>query len=220
MTKDTSCNGHRDRTALVFREKAIYHDDSDLGEFPARVGQHLQGKDVLTCGNDGKERSKVRRRTRIRGAGEIVQRSNTPGFAESCHEFPVQNALCSSISRIRGAQDGAHCGPPDPMSGAFIADSESPASGAGCRSLLVTAVGDRTGAGNDDDSRSAIEGGFERDVHVADHVDGSGDNFGKGLAHDFSQLRTSGPGPSNASMRDLRRRDPGGGTCLAHRLLK
>src|ERR1700722_4512147 len=213
MTKDTSCHGHRDRTDLVFREKATCHYGSNLGEFPARFGQNLQSKDVLAGGNDGKEGSKIRRRARIRGASEIVQRSNTPGFAESCREFLVQNALCSSISPIARAQDGAHCGPPDPVSGAFVADSESPAPGPGCRSLPIPAVGDRTGAGNYDNSRPAIEGGFESDLHVTDHVDGCGNNFGKGLAHYFSQLRTGGAGASNASVRNLRRRDSGGGTC-------
>src|ERR1700692_2420537 len=71
MTKDTSCHGHRDRTGLVFREKTIRHHGSNLGEFPTRVRQNLQGKDVLAGGNDRKECSKVRRRNGVRRLGQI-----------------------------------------------------------------------------------------------------------------------------------------------------
>src|ERR1700733_13803456 len=74
-------------------------------------------------------------------------------------------------------QDCAYRGATDPVGRAFVADGKSPASGAGRRPLLISSVRDRPGAGNHDDARASTECGFEGDLDVADHVDGSGKNL-------------------------------------------
>ena len=220
MTKDSSGHGHRDRTGLVFREKPIRHHGSNLGEFPARVGQNLQGKDVLAGGNNRKESSKIGRRNRVRDSGQIRQRSYAPNFAQSGSEFPVQNVLCSSISPITGTQNRAKGRPPDPVCGTLVADGETPASGAGCRSLPITAISNRSCASDDDNARPGIEGGFEGDLHISDNVDGCWENFGKRLADDFRQLGAGSSRTSHARMRDLRRCNSSGGTRLERGLLE
>ena len=67
---------------------------------------------------------------------------------------------------------------------------------------------------------SGIEGSFECDLHVADNVDGRGENFRQGVAYDCGQLRAGGARTSHAGARDLCGRDAGSGAGLAHRLLQ
>jgi len=124
------------------------------------------------------------------------------------------------ITRVGGAEDGANGGAADPVGGAFVADGESPTTGAGGVAMTVAAVGDRSGAGDDDDARAGAEGGFERGLNVADYVDGRGENFGEGAADDCSYFGASGAGASNTGVGDLRGRDAGSGAGLAYGLLQ
>ena len=106
------------------------------------------------------------------------------------------------------------------MRGTLVADGESPTSGASGFSVRVAAVRDRPRARDDDDARSGIESSFESDLHVADNIDGRGENLSQRAPDDRRHLGSRRAGASDAGVRHLRRRDPGSNTCLAHRLLQ
>src|ERR1700733_5793696 len=117
-------------------------------------------------------------------------------------------------------QDCAYRGATDPVGRAFVTDGKSPASGAGRRPLLITSVRDRPGAGTQDVARSSIECGSEVDLGVPRHKSASGKNLSQETP---DYLRQPGPSRSRtayAGMRNFSRRDAGGRTCLAHRLLQ
>jgi len=128
MTKDASGHGHRDGTLLVVWKKSIHHDGANLREFPARIGQDLQGKCVFAGRNGRKERGEVGRGDGVGSAGKVGQRRHVPHSAQCCGEWPVKDVLRRSISLIAGAKNSANGGAADPMGGTFVADSESPAS--------------------------------------------------------------------------------------------
>ncbi len=79
---------------------------------------------------------------------------------------------------IVGAQDGGDGAAADPVAGAFVGDSEPPASGACDATASVAAVGDGTGAGDRDHAGARAERGFERNLGVADNFDADGRSFG------------------------------------------
>src|ERR687887_380263 len=60
---------------------------------------------------------------------------------------------------------------PDPVAAALVADHVAPAAGARGLTPRVAAVGDGSGAGNDDDSRRVTGAGHQRDQRVVDHED-------------------------------------------------
>src|ERR1700758_4722185 len=86
--------------------------------------------------------------------------------------------------------------------------------------MPVASISERTSASVDDDTRPHVEGGIERNLHVPDDIDRSGENFREGMANHCGEFRAGGPCGADAGVRDLLGRDPGGGAGLAHRLLQ
>ena len=145
---------------------------------------------LVGTGGDGRKQSgEVGRRNRVCGAGKIGQRSHSPGFAESRSKgLELHAGFRNFFASIGGAQNGADGSAANPVRGTFVADGKSPASGAGGSSLRVAAIGDGTCARNDNDARASVECSFERDLHVADHINRSGENFGQGSGEQFRPI--------------------------------
>jgi hypothetical protein len=183
MTKDASSHGHRDGTILVFRKKTIHHNGGDLCEFPTGVRLDLQGKNVFASGNGRKECGEVGRGNRVGGSGKVGQRRHAPDFAQCPSECSVKDVLSRSISPVASPKNGADGDAADPVSGTFVADGESPTSGTRGPSLPVAAVRNGARAGNDNYARAGVEGRFQGNLHVADNVDGGGQNLGQNATH-------------------------------------
>ena len=67
---------------------------------------------------------------------------------------------------------------------------------------LVAPEADGASAGDHDCARAAIESGFQRDHHVANHFDGTGNNFFHQLADGIGHIGAGGAGQSDASVLD------------------
>ena len=215
VTKDTPDHGHRDGGGVVLAEEAADDDRGPGGEFPACVGENLRGKIVVAGGDDRKQNGEVGRRNRVCGAGKIDQRVDAPWLQKSRRKLGLHAGFRNFFVPIGGAQNGADGSASNPVSGTFVADGKSPASGAGGSSMRVAAIGDGTGARNDNDARARVECSFERDLHVANHINRSGEKFRQGAANNFGQFRAGSAGSSDASAGNLCGRNAGGGAGLA-----
>src|SRR5580704_15474188 len=131
VTKDTPDHGHRDGGGVVLAEEAADDDRGPGGEFPACVGENLRGKIVVAGGDDRKQNGEVGRRNRVCGAGKIDQRVDAPCLQKSRRKLGLHAGFRNFFVPIGGAQNGADGSASNPVSGTFVADGKSPASGAG-----------------------------------------------------------------------------------------
>jgi len=106
------------------------------------------------------------------------------------------------------------------VSGTFVGDGESPAADAGAYSLRIAAVGEGTRTGVDDHTGTRGEGGFERDLQIADNVDRRGKNFGECAVDDRGDFGASGARAAKASPHHLRGSDSSSRAGLAHALVE
>lgn len=232
MTKDAAGHGHWDgrggssgvrRRRPVGREQAADHDRRQMSEFGAGGGENLRRRIFRAGEHGGKERGEVWSGARSRGAGEIFERSDTPGFQQSRGKGRILQRGAGfgvSFSSIHVTHQSGGCGATDPVSGAFIGDGESPASGARGVALRIAAVGDGAGAGDDEDARTRAECGFQGDLHVADDVNWRRQDFGEDAANGFGNFGARGSGGADACMGHLRRGDSCGSAGLADGLMQ
>lgn len=133
--------------------------------------------------------------------------------------------FCSSyFCAIHVTHQGGGGGAANPVSGAFVGNGESPASGARGVAFEVAAVGDRAGAGDDEDAGTGAECGFQGDLHIADDLYGrrwgGRQDFGKNAANCFGDLGARGSGGANAGVCNLCGCDSCGGAGLAYGLMQ
>ena len=103
------------------------------------------------------------------------------------------------------------------MRRAFVADGESPASGANRSSLLVAPVRNRTRTRDNNHAGACVKRCFECDFIVADDVYGRGENLGQNLADHPGKFRTPRSRATQTRAFDLLRCDPGRGAHLLYR---
>ena len=209
MTKNASSqsewNGRLSRIAV--RKDPADKDDGKLRKFSARLRKHSLGQRIssLGAGHDcRKQRCKIW--VRITHAHELVECVQFP----CCLQFAIERQLFRDIFTIAcfdplidPSQESAHSRAPDPMGRAFIGNGKTPTSRPRRSSLLIATVSDRTRPSNDDDSRARAKSGFQRNLHVAHHIDLSGNHFSNNLAHIRCNFLTPSTRHANADPFDL-----------------
>src|SRR5882762_2922209 len=97
--------------------------------------------------------------------------------------------------RSRG---GGQCAPPQPVAPAFIIELPAVAAGATQLSVRAAGIGDRAGAGIDQDAGPIPERRRQRDFGIAAHIDACGDARGRNRGGERLLLRrTPGAGRSD-----------------------
>lgn len=194
-----------------------------MSEFGAGGGENLRRRIFWAGEHGGKERGEVWSGARGGRAGKIFQCGDTPGFQQSRGKRRVLQSGAGfrvSFSSIHVPHQGGRGGAADPVCGTFVGDGESPASGARGVALRIAAVGDGTGAGDDEDSGARAECGFQGDLHVADDANRGRQDFSEDATNNLSDFRTRGSGSADAGVCNLCERDSRGGASLAHGLMQ
>ena len=194
MTKDTSSHGHRDGSGLLLAEQAADYDRATEASSLPALERTCEARSSLLATITGNRAAKsgggIELAARARSTSDVTpQAFRRAEESSDCRVVPEIHRL------IGGTQNGADGCAANPVGGAFVSDGESPASGAGRFSLTVSAVGDRSGAGDDDDSGAGVECGFERNLHVAHYVDRCRDNLGEGAANNSANSGRAAPEP-------------------------
>src|SRR4029077_528851 len=107
------------------------------------------------------------------------------------HDFREQAHVFKSrfIGSTQGSADSSAT---DPVTGAFVRDSETPTAGANYMPIGIAPVGDRSRSRNYDHARTVAEGGFQGNHHIANHFDFSANKFRNDPANRIIDLRPRG----------------------------
>jgi hypothetical protein len=108
-------------------------------------------------------------------------------------------------SLIGRAQNSADRRAPDPVSRAFIGNSEAPTSGTSRSSLSIAPIRDRTCPGDDDHARPRAKSRRQRDLHIADNLDFAGNHFRNQPPHSLCNFPMPGSRGANAYTQHLLR---------------
>ena len=201
-------------------EKATSDDGSDASKLVAGASLDLYSKLVLAGGHNWKKLCEIRRWNGARSAGKIDQGRCLPGSTKRGREFRQERILGRILLFVTATENSTDGLAGDPVSGSFVADGETPTSGAGRNSLPIAAISARAGSGDDDYARAVVECGVERGLHVADDMDCLRENLCQNTTYQRSDFGAPRTRRSGAGGRDLGWNDSSGGAGLTNPVLQ
>ncbi len=224
MLEDPACNGNSNLSRQPLSKKPPHDDLCEAGKFACSVIQNLLCQLVavfLRTQNRRKQLGEIR--SRIRRAAKLIQRLQFPfrsDLGEKRHLSSNRFRTIVAQLLIDFSQQMSDRLAANPVRGAFIRNAESPSSGTCRSSLLVPPVGNRAGAGNHDYSRSIPKRRFQRNLHIGDDFDFTGNNFSDDLMQGICNVMPASASCADAGTLHLPRIDSCRSTRLPNRSLQ